>query len=119
MRKNELKSLEELKAQYRGVWGPSDGHWLGLDFSYNGHEYRLHTGTMYGDKEKIDEKGTITQFRLYRKTEEKDPKHPNINLYELLDEKDSLEALLDSTAIGDIPFGIVIMDDETELLGQD
>ena len=119
MRKNELKSLDELRSQYIGVWGPSDGHWLGLDFSYHGNEYRLHTGTMYGDKDKTDENGTITQFGLYQKTEKKDPKHPNNILYELLDEKDSLEDLLDSTVIDGIPFGTVIMDDETMLLGQD
>lgn len=119
MRKNELKSLEELKSQYVGRWGPSDGHWFGLDFSFHGIEYRLHTGSMYGDSEATDENGVVNQFGLYRKTTKQDPKHPSISLYTLLDEKKSLEELLDSTAIEGIPFSRVIMDDETILLGQD
>ncbi len=71
MRKNELNSLDELKSQYVGVWGPSDNHWLGLDFSYRGIEYRLHTGAMYGDNESVDPDGVLRQFGLYRKTEKK------------------------------------------------
>ena len=47
MRINEYKSLDEFTSQYVGEWGPSDGHWYGLDFSYHGIEYRLHTGSMY------------------------------------------------------------------------
>ena len=31
MRKNEYTSLEEFTSQYVGEWGPSDGHWFGLD----------------------------------------------------------------------------------------
>ena len=119
MRKNELKSLDELKEQYVGIWGPSDGHWFGLDFSYHGKEYRLHTGSMYGNNETTDEHGVVNLFGLYQKTQKQDPKHPSIVLYELLDEKESLEELLSSTVIEGIPFSNVIMDDETLLLGQD
>ena len=119
MKKNELKSLEELRSQYIGIWGPSDGHWFGLDFSYHGIEYRLHTGSMYGDSEVTDDNGFIKQFGLYRKTNTKDPKHPSLSLYELLDEKEDLEELLNSTVIEGIPFKCVIMNDETILLGQD
>ena len=36
MRKNEYTSLEEFTSQYVGEWGPSDGHWFGLDFEYKG-----------------------------------------------------------------------------------
>ena len=119
MRKNEYNSLDEFLSQYIGIWGPSDGHWFGLDFLYKGKEYRLNTGTMYGEKDKTDDNGNIIQFGLYRKTNKKDPKHPNIYLYELLDEKESVVALLDSLAIEGIPFRDVIMDDETVMLGQD
>ena len=116
MRKNELQSLEELKSQYTGVWGPSDGHWLGLDFSYNGCEYRLHTGRMYDNKEQA---GRSARFGLYRKTEKTDSNHPDAKLYDLLDERESLDELLNSTAIDGIPFSEIIMDDNTVLLGQD
>ena len=78
MRKNELKSLEELKSQYIGVWGPSDGQWLGLDFSYNGHEYRLHTGTMYGDKEKPLKTELLLSLGFIGKPRKK---IPNIQIY--------------------------------------
>ena len=46
MRKNEYKSLLEFTNEYVGEWSPSNGHWLGLDFLFNGTEYRLHTGSM-------------------------------------------------------------------------
>lgn len=119
MRKNELNSLDELKSQYTGVWGPSDGHWFGLDFCFNGTEYRLHTGSMYEADEATDEDGVIHQFGLYRKSDKIDPQHPGFTLYELLDEKESLDDLLDSTAIEGIAFREVIMSDTTILLGQD
>ena len=118
MRKNELKSLEELKTQYLGIWAPSEGHWFGLDFSYHGVEYRLHTGSMYGDSKKCDKDGFVRQFGLYKKTNKPDSKNPGTYLYELLDEKDSLDELLNCNAIEGIPFSCVIMDDETVLLGQ-
>lgn len=119
MRKNELTSLDELKSQYTGVWAPSDGHWFGLDFRYNGIEYRLHTGSMYEANETTDEDGIIHQFGLYRKSDKVDPEHPDFTLYELLDEKASLDDLLDSTAIEGIAFRDIIMSDDTILLGQD
>ena len=119
MRKNELNSLDELKSQYIGIWAPSESHWFGLDFAFNGIEYRLHTGSMYNDNEAVDSGGVVKQFGLYRKTEKADSKHPGLFLYELLDEKSSLDELLCSTAIEGKPFCEVIMDDETVLLGQD
>lgn len=119
MRKNAYNSLDEFLSQYIGVWGPSDGHWFGLDFLHNGVEYRLNTGTMYGEKDITDDKGNVIQFGLYRKTNIKDPKHPDTYLYELLEEKESVSALLDSLVVGGIPFRVVIMADDTELLGQD
>ena len=119
MRKNEYTSLAEFRSQYVGVWAPSEGHWFGLDFRYKGTEYRLHTGTMYGIKEIVDPNGIARQFGLYKKTDKPDPKYPDINLYELLDEKESIDLLLKSCAIDGKPFSEIIMDDDTELLGQD
>ena len=74
---------------------------------------------MYEENEIIDSDGVVRQFGLYRKTEKPDPKHPDMFLYELLDEKESMDELLKSTAIEGRPFSEVIMDDETVLLGQD
>lgn len=119
MRKNEYNSLDEFLSQYIGVWNPSENHWFGLDFLYNGVEYRLNTGTMYGEKNKIDDNGKVIQFGLYRKTNKKNSKYPDLYLYELLVEKESVVELLDSLVIEGIPFKDVIIDDNTELLGQD
>ena len=47
MSKNEFTSIDQFLSQYTGEWGPSDGHWYGLDFSWNGCKYRFHTGAMY------------------------------------------------------------------------
>ncbi len=119
MRINEYNSIDEFTSQYTGIWGPSDGHWFGLDFKFNGHEYRLHTGTMYGDADIVDDNGVVRQFGIYIKTDEKDPQHPSISLYSLLGEYASIDEVLESSVIEGIKFRDVIMDDSTELLGQD
>ena len=116
MRINEYKSLEEFTSEYVGVWGPSDQHWLGLDFSYHGTEYRLHTGTMYSKTNTILPDGREALFGLYKRIE---PIEPAIYKYELLGEYADMHDLLESRVIEGRPFSEVIMDDSTELLGQD
>lgn len=118
MRKNEYDNIEQLRSQYIGVWGPSDGHWFGLDFMCNGQEYRIHTGTMYGTEDNVID-GVVKQFGLYKKTDEPDEKYPTINKYLLMFEYESFDALLKNATIDGMPLEIVIMDDETEILGQD
>ena len=114
MRINEYNNLDEFLSQYTGVWGPSEGHWFGLDFKYHEQEYRFHTGSMYGREDTTDENGVVHQFGLYKKV----LRH-NRDYYELLSEDNSIEKILNSTAIEGVPFREVIMDDSTELLGQD
>jgi hypothetical protein len=115
MRKNEYKSLEQFTSQYTGVWGPSDGHWFGLDFIYRGEEYRFHTGWMY-EKPGVLPDGREVMFGLYHK---KDMKTSDECEYELLGEFADMSEVLESTAIQGRPFKEVIMDDDTELVGQD
>ena len=117
MRINEYNSLEDFMSQYTGVWAPSEKHWFGLDFIYNYNEYRLHTGSMYEGKELIDDHGVIHQFGLYKK--KKRPSLKSQKEYELLVEADSIESLLNSKVIDNRPFKEIIMDDSTELIGQD
>lgn len=109
MRKNEYKSLEEFTSQYVGEWAPSEGHWLGLDFIYDEKEYRFHTGYMF-----VGEKDSL--FSLYEKKEipELDGKQ-----YKLLSQYDTMDEVLESKVIGERPFKEIIMDDNTELIGQD
>ena len=104
MRKNEYNSLEEFTSQYIGEWSPSDGHWLGLDFKYNGKEYRLSTGAMFNNSE-ID-----CLFYLY---------YNNGNTYKLLGAYKNMDDLLKSKVIEQTAFASIIMNDDTELLGQD
>ena len=107
--KNEYKSLKEFTSQYIGEWGPSDGHWLGLDFIYNHEEYRLHTGCMYEDE-------ADTLFSLYKKLS---PSYNNTHEYLLLEQFDSMDKLLDSSVIDNHKFKDIIIDSNTELIGQD
>uniref|UniRef100_I5AVJ0 Uncharacterized protein n=1 Tax=Eubacterium cellulosolvens (strain ATCC 43171 / JCM 9499 / 6) TaxID=633697 RepID=I5AVJ0_EUBC6 len=120
MRKNEYTSVEEFVSQYTGVWNPAEGHWLGLDFVYGGVEYRLQTGSMYNAEDTILEDGRLAKYGLYKKralsgcyikSKEKD--------YELLGEYADMNDLLKSRTIGNVPFEEVIMDENTELIGQD
>lgn len=112
MRKNEYNTLKEFTSQYIGEWNPSEGHWYGLDFSYLGNEYRFHTGTMYAGEDDVLEDRREVLFGLYKKLS-------NSNKYELLAQFATMDDLLESNVIEDTPFKIVIMADETELLGQD
>ena len=120
MRINEYNTLEEFTSQYVGEWAPSKGHWLGLDFSYKGNEYRLHTGSMYNPENTILQDGRKALFGLYIKM----PANPESSVaesyvYNLLGEYADMSELLESTVVCAIPFKEVIMDDSTELLGQD
>lgn len=115
MRKNEYNAIEEFVRQYVGVWGPSDGHWFGLDFSYQGKEYRFNTGSMYNKTDTVLPDGRTALFGIYEKQEEP----INDRDYILLGEYATMDDALASTVIANTPFRIVIMDDETEMLGQD
>ncbi len=115
MRKNEYNSLEEFVSQYTGVWGPSDGHWFGLDFAYHGREYRFNTGSMYNKNDTVLPDGRTALFGIYEKlVEPHDGKE-----YVLLGEYANMDDVLTSTVIANMPFRSVIMADETEILGQD
>ena len=111
MRKNEYTMLNDFTSQYTGEWNPSEGNWYGLDFSYRGNEYRFHTGTMYADENEVLGDGREVLFGIYLKNEN--------NKYVLLEQFATMDEVLESNAIENTPFKIVIMVDETELLGQD
>ena len=115
MRKNEYNKLEDFTSQYIGEWAPSDGHWFGLDFSYNNVEYRFNTGSMYEPANSILTDGREAVFGIYRKESNSKAKKE----YTLLEEFADMESVLESTCIEGIPFRLVIMDDDTKLLGQD
>ena len=115
MRKNIFHTLEEFTSQYIGVWCPADGHWFGLDFSFNGTEYRFNTGSMYEKEDTVLPDGREAMFGLYRKDE-----NPHTTRqYLLLEEFADMESALNSTCIDEMLFRDVIMNDNTEILGQD
>ncbi|MCQ2524350.1 MAG: hypothetical protein MJ123_08420 [Lachnospiraceae bacterium] len=115
MRKNEYESLEQFVSQYIGEWNPSGGHWYGLDFRYGGKIYRFHTGCMYDEKE-ILPNGKEVMFGLYEKKENDDD---NKREYDLLGLFAEMKEVLSSKVIQGRPFCEVIVDENTELLGQD
>ena len=100
MRVNEYSTLEEFTKEYIGIWNPSEGHWFGLDFNYNGAIYRLNTGSMYQQTNTIHSTDTVCNYKL-------------------LEEYADMNALLSSTVIDNRVFSEVIMDDSTEILGKD
>ena len=120
MRINEYRSIDEFKSQYIGVWAPSDGHWLGLDFAYKGEEFRLHTGSMYNMTDTILTDGRTAIFGIYLKCNKQGFEDSGKGKkYLLLGEFADMCDLLESRVIDNRPFKEVIMDDMTELLGQD
>ncbi len=115
MRKNEYTSIENFKSQYTGIWNPAEGHWLGLDFSYNGSEYRFNTGSMYESENTILPDGREAIYGIYKKNPNGDADHQ----YILLEEFASIDEALESECIDGLKFAMVIVDDNTVLLGQD
>lgn len=115
MRKNEYTTVEQFKEQYTGVWGPSDNHWYGLDFIYKGKEYRFNTGSMYNSTNTILPDGREALFGLYEKRENSNKN----NQYKLLEEFATIDDALSSHCINGIPFYSIIVDENTELVGQD
>ena len=39
----QIRDIDDFKSQYTGEWAPVEGHWYGLNFSYNGTRYRFNT----------------------------------------------------------------------------
>lgn len=115
MRINEYQSLEEFTSQYTGEWAPSDGHWYGLEFRYKAHDYRLHTGIMHGNDPEQDEKGREILFGLYAMN----PPANEGAQFQRLASFATMEDLLRYTGIDNRPFCEIIMDDSTQILGQD
>ena len=88
---------------------------LGLDFIFRGNEYRFNTGSMYEEHNTLLPDGREAIFGLYKKNQrKKDGKD-----YTLLEEFACMEDVLKSTCIEGIEFSKIIMDDDTELVGQD
>lgn len=116
MRINEYKSIDEFKSEFTGEWSPSNGHWYGLDFRYNGVVYRLNTGSMYNEIDTILEDGSIALFGVYQKKTDDDETSQE---YILLGEYSDMNTLLEARCIGGREFKEVIMDDSTQILGKD
>lgn len=106
-------SLEQFRSQYGGVWAPSDEHWYGLDFSWNGKEYRLHTGLMHSNESETLPDGKTVLFGLYEKAGGLQPE------YHLLGQFASMDDLLKSRVIDGCLFSEIIMHDDTVFTGQD
>ena len=112
MRKNEYTSLDQFTSQYTGEWSPSEGHWYGLDFLYKGKEYRFNTGSMFNSENTILKDGREAVFGLYLKNLADDS-------YILLEEFATINDALESCCIKGKPFKEIIVDGDTELVGQD
>lgn len=116
MRVNEYNNLDEFIREYIGIWNPSEKHWLGLDFKYQGIIYRLNTGSMYNMENTILPNGKTALFSLYQLVSQK----RTINQeYYLLEEFANMHDLLECEVINGKKFKDIIMDDSTEILGKD
>ena len=115
MRINEYRSLDEFTSQYIGEWSPSNGHYYGLEFRYRGKDYRLHTWQMHADDPEFTPDGREVLFGLY----EMNRKAQGTVRFDRMSSFASMEDLLIFDGIDDRPFSEVIMDDSTQILGQD
>ena len=115
MSKNEFTSIDQFLSQYTGEWGPSDGHWYGLDFSWNGCKYRFHTGAMYESEPLTLPDGRGADFGVYRKLDNPVGGHE----YELIGKYATTAEAVKQCIIDGISLAEIIVHPDTELLGQD
>ena len=115
MRINEYSSLDEFTSQYIGEWSPSEGHYYGLEFRYNFNDYRLHTWQMYANDPAFTADGREVLFGLYRIHQKANGK----DRFTLMASFTAMEELLTYTGIDGRQFSEIIMDDSTQILGQD
>jgi len=101
-------------AQYKGEWAPSDGLWLGLDFSFDGCEYRFQTESMYTAQNLILPDGREACFYMYKKV-----KNASGTCYELLCAFATTTEVVDECVINGKTFGQMLDENAIELLGQD
>ena len=80
---------------------------------YSNIEYRFHTGLMYDTEKKLPD-GREIMYGLYRKNSFGEERE-----YELLGEYANMQEVLESTVIDNRCFKEIIMDADTELMGQD
>lgn len=113
MRKNEYVSIHDFLKQYVGEWNPSEGQYLGLDFLWQGSEYRFQTDSMYNAVNTILPDGREARFGLYRKVNRKPTAQYKL-IAEYASVTDALTCIIDGK-----PFGEIIIHPDTELLGQD
>ncbi len=116
MRVNEYNSLEDFTYEYDGK-ACGEGHYCGLEFSYKGSIYRLHTGAMFEKEEPILEDGRKGVFCLYKILRN----YPGANDedYVFLGWYADMSDLLKSKVIDNREFREVIMDDSAEMLAKD
>ena len=111
----EFTSIDQFLSQYTGEWGPSDGHWYGLDFSWNGCKYRFHTGAMYESEPLTLPDGRDADFGVYRKLDNPVGGHE----YELIGKYATTAEAVKQCIIDGISLAEIIVHPDTELLGQD
>ena len=107
----KIKTIIDFLSQYTGEWAPCEGHWYGLNFSYNGTRYRFNTWSPGNDLRVLPD-GRKARFGLLKNTS-------GSQRYTLLGEYASAEDALFSTVIDNIPFSRILMDNATELISQD
>ena len=108
----KINSIHDFTSQYNGVYSPLEGHWFGLNFRYNGENYRLNTWSASNRNLTVLPDGRTARFGLLKDVS--DGKR-----YTLLGEYASIEDVLFSTVIDNTPFSSIITDNTTELISQD
>ena len=108
----QIRDIDDFKSQYTGEWDPVEGHWYGLNFSYNGTRYRFNTWSEVNKNLTVLPDGRKARFGLLKNSS-------GSQRYTLLGEYASIEEVLFSTVIDNIPFSSILMDNATELISQD
>lgn len=106
---NSCLNTQENGGRQRGIGTDSIFHIMERNTGY------IH-GSMYNSEDSMLSDGRVALFGIYKKRE---CKFDSCNQYELLGEYADMHDLLESRVIEGRPFSEVIMDDYTELLGQD
>ena len=63
----QIRDIDDFTSQYTGEWDPVEGHWYGLNFSYNGTRYRFNTWSEANKNLTVLPDGRKARFGLLKK----------------------------------------------------
>lgn len=117
MRINQYKNLDEFIFEYNDYRDPSNGKFMGIEFKYNGKYYRMCREPLNSCERMED--GTLLEYDVMQIITPSGNYLDGNMEYLLIGWYKNLNDVLENCIIDGKKFKDIIMEDYTEILGQD